>query len=102
MCNLAVAKHCRNQGLAQKMIRTCEESVKGWQEDRLFLKVRESNQPALKLYEKLGYEIAETQLDIKTNHRLLVMKRAWGNSKEDQRDVDTALIREGSFERRSI
>lgn len=54
--NVAVAKQCRNQGIGGMLIaelihRTEEAGV-----SRLFLEVRASNQPAIHLYQKMGFE----------------------------------------------
>lgn len=54
--NVAVAKQCRNQGIGGMLIvelihRTEEVGV-----SRLFLEVRASNQPAIHLYQKMGFE----------------------------------------------
>lgn len=54
--NVAVAKQCQNQGIggmltAELIHRTEEVGV-----SRLFLEVRVSNQPAIHLYQKMGFE----------------------------------------------
>ena len=54
--NVAVAKQCRNQGIGGMLIvelihRTEEVGV-----SRLFIEVRASNQPAIHLYQKMGFE----------------------------------------------
>jgi len=77
MCNLAVHLDHRGQGLAQEMIQQCEDSADLWDQDKLFLKVREHNDPAVKLYSKMGYDIVATQVDEKTQDTLLVMKKGW-------------------------
>jgi ribosomal protein S18 acetylase RimI-like enzyme len=77
MCNLAVHLDHRGKGLAKEMIRQCEDTADLWKEEKLFLKVREHNEPAVQLYKTMGYDVVATQTDQKTDDTLLVMKRAW-------------------------
>lgn len=90
MCNLAVHLDWRKQGLAQDMIHQCEASVELWSggaDEKLFLKVKEQNQPAVNLYTKLGYGVVSSQVDEKTEETLLVMKRDWKEKVEEANNV---------------
>lgn len=53
--NVAVAPEYRRRGLAQKLIAEFEILLPGDSEE-IFLEVRESNFPAIALYEKCGFE----------------------------------------------
>jgi len=87
MCNLAVDTKWRKQGIAKDMIRRCEDSVTKWEEKTLYLKVREKNNAAVALYEKMGYEVVSNEIAEKSEDILLTMKRTW--SAEDE--VDSGL-----------
>jgi len=90
MCNLSVQTDYRKMGIAQNMILQCEQRVTDWYDTsenstmnpKLYLKVKESNVPAIKLYQKLGYEVVahETVKNQQDNTLLLVMKREWNNT----------------------
>lgn len=83
MCNLAVDTKWRGKGIAQDMIKRCEESVKEWEEEMLHLKVREVNDPAVALYKKMGYEISSNEITEKTEEVLLTMKRTWTTNTDE-------------------
>lgn len=53
--SVAVAPACRRHGLAQKLIKELEKRLPDDTES-IFLEVRESNAPAIALYEKCGFE----------------------------------------------
>lgn len=57
MMNLAVAPQARKQGLAQALVRELMHSLHRQGIESLTLEVRVSNQPAIALYTKLGFEI---------------------------------------------
>ena len=83
MCNLAVAKDWQRQGIAQDMICLCEETVATWATKadgesslRVHLKVKEVNDPARKLYERMGYRVeSNDERDAKTGDVLLLMTK---------------------------
>ena len=57
MMNLAVEPHARKRGIAQALVGAlCDELISQKMES-LTLEVRASNEPAIKLYTKLGFEI---------------------------------------------
>ena len=51
---VAVHPDCRRKGIARSLITTAIQSAEGL--DSVFLEVRESNTPAIRLYESLGFE----------------------------------------------
>ena len=56
MSNLAVSRQYRRRGLAEKLVEQVEDLVrKKWGYQECFLYVEERNRPAIKLYQKLGY-----------------------------------------------
>ena len=60
MYNLAVDKRWKRKGIASELVKACEEFVSDMHdnciEKRLYLRVRNSNDAAVALYQKLGYE----------------------------------------------
>lgn len=64
LSNLAVRPDTRGTGLGARLVKSCEElvgSADGWGGDDLWLLVEELNTPAVKLYERLGFETVWTQ-----------------------------------------
>ena len=55
LSNLAVSPASRGQGVAQRLCAEVETVVKGWGYSEMLLLVEEQNEPACRLYEKLGY-----------------------------------------------
>lgn len=53
--NLAVARDARRTGVATHLVRTAEEVAREWGYDEQTLFVEHSNEPAIGLYERLGY-----------------------------------------------
>ncbi|MCJ7717094.1 MAG: GNAT family N-acetyltransferase [Anaerolineales bacterium] len=56
IATLAVLPEYRNSGIASELLGTCEELVTL---PRIRLSVRQSNQPAIQLYQKYGYQQVE-------------------------------------------
>lgn len=54
--NIAVLPEYRRRGLADKLFDACCEHCRSLATETLFLEVRESNTPAISLYEKRGFE----------------------------------------------
>lgn len=44
-------------GIGTELVKACEEACVGWGYDHMYLKVREGNVAAEKLYENLGYTV---------------------------------------------
>jgi len=53
--NVAVRKSYRNRGIADEIIREVLKEAKSKKIEKIFLEVRESNNAAIKLYEKHGF-----------------------------------------------
>ncbi len=56
LCNMAVAKAARRQGVGEMLLKTAFEILKQRGVMKIFLEVRESNIPAIRLYEKLHFQ----------------------------------------------
>lgn len=54
--NIAVAPKMRGRGLAKDLLAAAEENAKTLGAEKCFLEVRVGNTPAIRLYEKFGYE----------------------------------------------
>lgn len=54
--NIAVLPEYRRRGLADKLFDACCEHCRSLSMETLFLEVRESNAPAISLYQKRGFE----------------------------------------------
>jgi [ribosomal protein S18]-alanine N-acetyltransferase len=59
--NVAVRPDCRGMGLGEAMMRHVIGRVRGAGAAFVTLEVRQSNTPALTLYQKLGFEIMDTR-----------------------------------------
>ena len=55
IANVAVTKNYRGQGIAIALIKLATEYAKNKGVTKMMLEVRESNLPAIRLYEKLGF-----------------------------------------------
>lgn len=56
--NVAVAEKCRGKGIGYEMLELAMEEMRKEGVEAFTLEVRASNTPAIKLYEKLGFEKA--------------------------------------------
>ena len=54
--NLAVSPHYRRQGIAQRLLRSCEQMTAQWGFQQIYLHVLNNNTAAQKLYTQLGYQ----------------------------------------------
>ena len=61
LSNLAVRESVRRQGIAQRLMRSCEQIVLDWGYRSIYLHVLETNEQAKQLYFKLGYQLEEVQ-----------------------------------------
>lgn len=77
--NLAVQKHQRRQGIAQRLLLACERTVWEWGFPDIYLHVLDNNQPARQLYAKAGYQVLEADPTwfsyLGRQRRLLLHKR---------------------------
>lgn len=55
-CNIAVKYECHHSGVAAALMEQTHEYCKNAACGKIFLEVNEKNHPAIKLYEKYGYE----------------------------------------------
>jgi ribosomal protein S18 acetylase RimI-like enzyme len=61
LSNLAVSKDFRRRGVAQELIRSCEQQTIDWGYTELHLHVMGHNDRGRKLYQKLGYEVVSSE-----------------------------------------
>jgi GNAT superfamily N-acetyltransferase len=54
--NLAVSPHHRRQGIAQRLLRSCEQITSQWGFKQIYLHVLDNNAAAQKLYARSGYQ----------------------------------------------
>lgn len=73
LSNLAVACAYRRRGVAQSLLRACEEIARDWGFSELYLHVLENNLAARRLYRKLGYRLE--QVDCGLSQWLLAQPR---------------------------
>ena len=59
--NLAVGRDFRRRGVAQQLLKDCEQLAQSWGYSELHLHVMGDNERGRNLYEKLGYEIVTTE-----------------------------------------
>ena len=63
MCNLAVDKKWKRQGIAKALVKQCEEKAIEWGKGEMYLKVRERNQAATSMYQSIGYEVQSINVE---------------------------------------
>ncbi len=83
MCNLVVRDTWRKKGLGSALIQICEDKViNEWMQLALFLRVRETNVAAVRLYKKLGYEV---DVDKNTNGEegVLLLRKDFGTDLDE-------------------
>lgn len=59
--NLAVGRDFRRRGVAQQLLKDCEQLAQSWGYSELHLHVMGDNERGRNLYEKLGYELVTTE-----------------------------------------
>jgi ribosomal protein S18 acetylase RimI-like enzyme len=59
--NLAVSRDFRRRGVAQELLKNCEQLTKSWGFSELHLHVMGNNDRGRNLYRKLGYEIVSSE-----------------------------------------
>jgi ribosomal protein S18 acetylase RimI-like enzyme len=60
--NLAVSRDFRRRGVAQELLKNCEQLTKSWGYPDLYLHVMGNNERGRSLYQKLGYEAVSSEL----------------------------------------
>ena len=79
MMNIAVDAHYRRQGIAQALVEALVTQLREKGNHSLTLEVRISNQPAIALYEKLGFEQVGKRLNYYRNPKedALILRKEW-------------------------
>ena len=79
MMNIAVDAHYRRQGIAQALVKELVAQLKEKGNHSLTLEVRISNQPAIALYEKLGFEHVGKRPNYYRNPKedALILRKEW-------------------------
>ena len=79
MMNLAVAVDYRRRGIAEQLVHTLIDNLKSQDVTCLTLEVRASNQPAIKLYEKIGFSQVGRRPNYYHNPKedALIMRKEW-------------------------
>jgi GNAT superfamily N-acetyltransferase len=99
MCNLAVCRKWRNQGLAKALVAKCEEQVLEWDHTELHLKARQINGAAVSLYKSLGYEVESEAFDMEYMDHLVVMRKSITRQAKYQGDASEKEAVFGAAER---
>lgn len=74
--DLATRQDMRRHGIAKELVRAALRTGYEWGSRKAFLEVRESNRPALRLYEKLGFErtqVREEYYDLPVENAIVMM-----------------------------
>ena len=79
MMNIAVSPNYRRQGIAEKLVVELIEKLREKGNHSLMLEVRSSNDPAQKLYEKLGFEQVGRRKNYYRNPKedALILRKEW-------------------------
>lgn len=79
--NVAVHPDYRRQGIAEKLINDLVEDLKSRGSHALMLEVRVSNDPAIALYEKLGFRLVGRRKNYYRNPKedALILRKEWEN-----------------------
>ena len=85
--NLCVSSDARRRGVAKALLQRCEEETLGWGDDIMYLKVRDDNEAACRLYEVNGWELIETR----TNVEMSAWMEKWKGGKMPLRVMVKAL-----------
>lgn len=79
MMNLAVREDCRRLGIGRKLVEALVAALKEKNSRILMLEVRVSNEPAIKLYEKLGFVQVGRRPNyyFKPREDALILRKEW-------------------------
>lgn len=81
LVNVLVAARLRKTGLASTLMQTALAECEKIELNKLFLEVRESNVPAIRLYEKFGFEkISQRKKYYKDGETAIVMRKTFDYS----------------------
>jgi ribosomal protein S18 acetylase RimI-like enzyme len=96
MYNLAVDEGHKRKGIAKALIREVEEKVQAWHSatdgnipNSIYLKVRQSNEAAVIMYDQLGYRSYMQEADRK-GEVVLVMRKSLHASKQETLESEPA------------
>jgi len=64
--NLAVSHRYRRRGIAQRLLKSCEQLTLQWGFSNIYLHVLDNNQQAKKLYEQSGYRLCRVEPNLMT------------------------------------
>ncbi len=67
---LDIVPEARRSGLASRLMEECEQRLRAAGCIRVYLETAVNNEPALRLYRKLGYEIVRTLPEYYSSHSL--------------------------------
>lgn len=62
--NLAVARSMRRQGVGRQLLLACEQVVRTWGGNELYLHVQGENQAARSLYARTGYQLFRAEVPV--------------------------------------
>ena len=79
MMNLAVAPDYRRMGVGERLVKALVAALSDKGATRLALEVRASNEPAIALYDKLGFSIAGRRPNYYRNPKedAIIMRKEW-------------------------
>ena len=79
MMNVAVTAEFRRRGIGEKLVIALVEELKAMESHSLTLEVRASNDPAIALYEKLGFEEVGRRKNYYRNPKedALILRKEW-------------------------
>lgn len=79
MMNVAVHPDCRRQGIAEELVNALTDALREKESRCLTLEVRASNEPAKKLYEKLGFVSVGLRKNYyrKPREDALILRKEW-------------------------
>lgn len=81
--NLAVHPEYRRQGIAHRLLQSCEHIAKDWGYSDMYLHVLDNNRPARCLYEKLGFSMSTVDFSLSAfmlrRPQQLLLQKSWGN-----------------------
>lgn len=76
--NIVVRKDKRKEGIGSKLLQEILEIAKGWKAQSITLEVNEKNIPAIKLYQKFGFEQVGLRKKYYHNTDNAIIMSVWG------------------------
>ena len=81
LSDLCIDPEYRRQGLAQTLVLECESFIQSIPREELFIRVEESNEAAVAMYQKLGYGVQSKDED-KNKGTILILHKSFNDSVE--------------------